>query len=117
MKKILISILAIAAIVSCNKENTQDNSSIENTSRFPLIKVDNLETKTVLDGTQVKFKVGDCISIFNGIVSDTDHHGHCKYECINIENGVASFKWMDGMNGDVPINEFDPADDVDIIAT
>ena len=121
MKKIFISLLAIAAIISCNKENTQNNTSIEHASRFPLLKVDNLETKTVLDGTQVKFKVGDCISVFNGIVSDSDHHGHCKYQCISIENGVASFEWMAGMdeskNPAVPFNEYEPADDVDIIAT
>ena len=121
MKKILLSLLAIVAIVSCNKENTQDNSSVEVTSRFPLLKVDNLETKTILDGTQVKFKVGDCISVFNGVVSDSDHHGHCKYQCISIKNGVASFEWMAGMdeskNPAVPFNEYEPADDVDIIAT
>ena len=121
MKKIFISLLAIAAIISCNKENTQNNTSIEPASRFPLLKVDNLETKTILDGTQVKFKVGDCISVFNGIVSDSDHHGHCKYQCISIENGVASFEWMAGMdeskNPAVPFNEYEPADDVDIIAT
>ena len=121
MKKIFISLLAIAAIISCNKENTQNNTSIEHASRFPLLKVDNLETKTVLDGTQVKFKVGDCISVFNGIVSDSDHHGHCKYQCISIENGVASFEWMAGMdeskNPAVPFNEYEPSDDVDIIAT
>ena len=121
MKKILISLLAIAAIVSCNKENMQDSSSVETTSRFPLLKVDNLETKTILDGTQVKFKVGDCISVFNGVVSDSDHHGHCKYQCRSIENGVASFEWMAGMdeskNPAVPFNEYEPADDVDIIAT
>lgn len=121
MKKIFISLLAIAAIISCNKENTQNNTSIEPASRFPLLKVDNLETKTILDGTQVKFKVGDCISVFNGIVSDSDHHGHCKYQCISIDNGVASFEWMAGMdeskNPAVPFNEYEPADDVDIIAT
>ena len=121
MKKILLSLLAIVAIVSCNKENTQENSSVETASRFPLLKVDNLETKTVLDGTRVKFKVGDCISVFNGIVSDSDHHGHCKYQCISIDNGVASFEWMAGMdeskNPAVPFNEYEPADDVDIVAT
>ena len=121
MKKILISLLAIAAIISCNKENTQNNTSVDTASRFPLLKVDNLETKTVLDGTQVKFKVGDCISVFNGIVSDSDHHGHCKYQCISIENGVASFEWMAGMDEAkdpaVPFNEYEPSDDVDIIAT
>ncbi len=113
--------MAIAAIVSCNKENTQEISSVESVSRFPLLKVDNLETKTVLDGTQVKFKVGDCISVFNGVVSDSDHHGHCKYQCISIDNGVASFEWMAGMdeakNPVVPFNEYEPSDDVDIIAT
>lgn len=121
MKKIFISLLAIAAIISCNKENTQNNTSIEPASRFPLLKVDNLETKTILDGTQVKFKVGDCISVFNGIVSDSDHHGHCKYQCKSIDNGVASFEWMEGMdetkNPAVPFNEYEPADDVDIVAT
>lgn len=121
MKKILISLLAIAAIISCNKENTQNNTSVDTASRFPLLKVDNLETKTVLDGTQVKFKVGDCISVFNGIVSDSDHHGHCKYQCVSIENGVASFEWMAGMDEAkdpaVPFNEYEPSDDVDIIAT
>ena len=121
MKKIFISLLAIAAIISCNKENTQNNTSIEPASRFPLLKVENFETKTILDGTQVKFKVGDCISVFNGIVSDSDHHGHCKYQCKSIDNGVASFEWMEGMdetkNPAVPFNEYEPADDVDIVAT
>ena len=121
MKRIYIAILAVAALISCNKESVQNSTSVETVSRFPLLKVDNLETKTVLDGTQVKFKVGDCISVFNGIVSDTNHHGHCKYQCISIDNGIASFEWMAGMdeskNPVVPFNEYEPADDVAVVAT
>ena len=121
MKRIFIAILAVAALVSCNQEYINNDSSLEANSQFPLLKVDNLQTKTALDGNQVKFEIGDCISVFNGIVSKEDHHGHCKYQCISIENGVATFEWMAGMdeskNPAVPFNEYEPADDVDIVAT
>ena len=121
MKKIFTSIMAIAALVSCNQDNINDNTSVEGTSRFPLLQAEVDQTKTILDGTQVKFQKGDCISVFNGIVSETDHHGHCKYQCISVEGGVATFEWMAGMdetkNPAVPFNEYEPAGDVDIVAT
>ena len=119
MKKIFIAILAVAALVSCNKDNINSDSQAENVSRFPLLKVDNLQTKTILDGTQVKFVVDDVISVFNGVVSADNHHGHCLYQCISVENGVATFQWMDGIREDrnEPWNKYEPADDVDIIAT
>lgn len=119
MKKIFIAILAVAALVSCNKDNINSDSQAENVSRFPLLKVDNLQTKTILDGTQVKFVVDDVISVFNGVVSAENHHGHCLYQCISVENGVATFQWMDGIREDKnePWNKYEPADDVNIIAT
>ena len=119
MKKIFIAILAVAALVSCNKDNINSDSQAENVSRFPLLKVDNLQTKTILDGTQVKFVVDDVISVFNGVVSADNHHGHCLYQCISVENGVATFQWMDGIREDrnEPWNKYEPADDVDIVAT
>ena len=121
MKKIFTSIMAIAALVSCNQDNINDNTSVEGTSRFPLLQAEVDQTKTILDGTQVKFKEGDCISVFNGKVSETDHHGHCKYQCISVEGGVATFEWMAGVdetkNPAVPFNEYEPAGDVDIVAT
>ena len=119
MKKIFIAILAVAALVSCNKDNINSDSQAENVSRFPLLKVDNLQTKTILDGTQVKFVVDDIISVFNGVVSADNHHGHCLYQCISVENGVATFQWMDGIREDrnEPWNKYEPADDVDIVAT
>lgn len=119
MKKIFIAILAVAALVSCNKDNINSDSQAENVSRFPLLKVDNLQTKTILDGTQVKFVVDDVISVFNGVVSADNHHGHCLYQCISVENGVATFQWMDGIREDKnePWNKYEPADDVDIVAT
>lgn len=121
MKKIFTSIMAIAALVSCNQDNINDNTSVEGTSRFPLLQAEVDQTKTILDGTQVKFKEGDCISVFNGIVSETDHHGHCKYQCIDVKDGVATFEWMAGIdetkNPAVPFNEYEPAGDVDIVAT
>ena len=102
-----------------NKDNINSNSQAENVSRFPLLKVDNLQTKTILDGTQVKFVVDDVISVFNGVVSADNHHGHCLYQCISVENGVATFQWMDGIREDRNElwNKYEPADDVDIIAT
>ncbi|MBE6251527.1 MAG: hypothetical protein E7111_07740 [Bacteroidales bacterium] len=119
MKKIFIAILAVAALVSCNKDNINSDSQAENVSRFPLLKVDNLQTKTILDGTQVKFVVDDIISVFNGVVSADNHHGHCLYQCISVENGVATFQWLDGIREDrnEPWNKYEPADDVDIVAT
>jgi len=110
MKKIFTSIMAIAALVSCNQDNINDNTSVEGTSRFPLLQAEVDQTKTILDGTQVKFQKEDYISVFNGIVSETDHHGHCKYQCISVEGGVATFEWMTS-------NEYVPAGDVDIVAT
>ena len=98
MKKIFISILAVAAMTfaACNKEQHIDEpvqDVVEN--NYPVLKaVIDPETKMALDGTQLSFEVGDVISVFNGIVDETNHHGHCKYKCTSVEDGIAVFKWI-----------------------
>ena len=129
MKKIYISILAVAAmtLAACNKEQHIDEpvqDVVEN--NYPALKaVIDPETKMDLNGTQLSFEVGDCISVFNGIVTETvtdettgeetvtetgDRHGHTLYECTAVEDGVATFEWMES-------NAYKPAPEVDIVAT
>ena len=75
MKKIFISILAVAAMTfaACNKEQHIDEpvqDVVEN--NYPVLKaVIDSETKMAFDGTQLSFQVGDLISVFNGIVTET----------------------------------------------
>lgn len=98
MKKIYISILAVAAmtLAACNKEQHIDEpvqDVVEN--NYPVLKaVIDPETKMALDGTQLSFEVGDVISVFNGIVDETNHHGHCKYKCTSVEDDIAVFEWI-----------------------
>lgn len=98
MKKIYISILAVAAmtLAACNKEQHIDEpvqDVVEN--NYPVLKaVIDPETKMDLNGTQLSFEVGDVISVFNGIVDETNHHGHCKYKCTSVEDGIAVFEWI-----------------------
>lgn len=129
MKKIFISILAVAAMTfaACNKEQHIDEpvqDVVEN--NYPVLKaVIDSETKMAFDGTQLSFQVGDLISVFNGIVTETvtdettgeetvtetgDRHGHTLYECTAVEDGVATFEWIES-------NAYKPAPEVDIVAT
>ena len=114
MKKIFIAILALVAVtVSCNKEQPlgtpENGSNVEQiVSEYPLIKAVMPQTKTYLDGTQLKFKTGDIITVFNGNVSDEDHYGPNHYRCVDITDGVATFAWSEH-------SAYTPADDVEVI--
>ena len=108
-KRLIVWAVLLCGLIACSKE---EQSLPDDASDYPMLRAICLETKTIIDGTQLKFKVGDVISVFNGVVSETDHHGHNLYQCKSIsEDGVASFEYMTDKN------TYAPSSEVDVVAT
>jgi len=109
------SLAALAVIVICVSACVKDDlseSTGQGESSYPVLKAVIPPTRTSLDGSQLHFRTGDLISVFNGVVSDTDRHGHNLYRCTEVsEAGVATFEYM------TERNTLPPSLDEDIIAT
>lgn len=111
-KRISALMVCLLILSSCVKEKEKEE---ELKGTYPVLKAFIPDTKTTLNGTQLRFKVGDGLSVFNGVVSNTDHHGHCKYECTSVDDqGVATFEYVD----DASVNPYRPSAELQqIVAT
>ena len=102
MKKSIYLLMALAAIVSvaCDKDNeirgeeTPDTEEPVITSTHELKVVSNVTKLALLDsGTDaaITFEESNNITVFNGVVDETNHHGLALYKCTSVIGGMATF--------------------------
>lgn len=65
MRKIIIIVSAVLAMVACEKDNAF--KSLPDGKK--VFRASTMQTKTVMDGYTVKWENGDAISIYNGLSS------------------------------------------------
>ena len=106
MKKILYTIVALAAIVGCQREEpfvesdeAQEQSGLEFTAQIETFVN---ETKTSLSGNSVVWSSGDQLAIFQG--KDIADRYQVKDNCVGSGNGTFFF---DANGEGTPSVEFD----------
>ena len=66
-KRISALMACLLILSSCVKEKEEELKGT-----YPVLNAFIPDTKTTLNGIQLRFKVGDGLSVFNGVVSNTD---------------------------------------------
>ena len=99
MKKTIVILAVLAALVSCNKEmqETIQLPAPDAPAAVPELRATILDTKMAISDNGDKtysfaFEEGDEIAVFNG-VKEEEAHLPVRYRCTGIEDGVAVFSY------------------------
>jgi len=93
MKKYLLIILALGAIVSCSKDEFKVRGEEEKPITFTAAALDGGDTKTYISGGKVNWVIGDEITISNGTSTGIYY---IKEKSDSLENRMAIFTWKSG---------------------